>query len=410
MKTAPMHLTVLVCLLNVSVYGGAPAPTTDGNLLLNPSFEKTEESGVSGWKSRAWSGEKYAHWSVESPGRASTRCVSIASEKGADAAWTTKVTVMPNRFYRLSGWIKTQNVRGAVGALLNIQNMQEVRTPAVSDTRDWTRVATVFQSEATTELEINCLFGGWGSSTGQAWYDNIALEQVDAPPDDTRATVTVDTDARAVSYSRMIFGGFLEHFDRQVYGGVFEPGSPLADAGGFRKDVVAALKELKVPVVRWPGGCYVSGYHWEPGVGKYRRPTDDMAWGVIEPNTFGTDEFIELSRRVGWQPYICNNAGNGTVEEMKNWVEYCNGTAGQYAQMRKDNGYAEPRKVGIWSIGNENYGDWEIGNKPDRAVGATGPGSGQEDEGCRSKHSTDRGGGQLPAMDAAPAEDGWKVP
>ncbi len=132
-----------------------------------------------------------------------------------------------------------------------------------------------------------------------------------------QATLTIDTDAPSKAYSPMIFGGFLEHFDHQIYGGVFEPGSPLSDKNGFRKDVVAALKELRVPVVRWPGGCYASGYHWEAGVGKQRRPTDDMAWGVVEPNTFGTDEFVELCRLLGWQPYICNNAGNGTIEEMR---------------------------------------------------------------------------------------------
>ena len=149
------------------------------NLLPNPSFEEKTAGGVAGWKSRAWRGKENARWSVESPGRTGKRCLSIGSEKGADAAWTTTVTVTPNTFYRLSGWIKTQDVRGAVGALLNIQNMQHVRTDAVSGTRDWTRVSTVFQSEAVTELEINCLFGGWGTSTGRAWYDDVALEQIE---------------------------------------------------------------------------------------------------------------------------------------------------------------------------------------------------------------------------------------
>jgi alpha-N-arabinofuranosidase len=190
------------------------------------------------------------------------------------------------------------------------------------------------------------------------------LEPVAEPPDETRAVVTIDSGAPSVRYSPMIFGGFLEHFERQIYGGVFEPGSPLADDKGFRRDVLAALKELKVPIVRWPGGCYVSGYHWENGVGRMRKPTDDMAWGVVEPHTFGTDEFVELCRLLGWTPYICNNAGNGTVEEMRNWVEYCNGNSGQFARMRKENGYAEPRQVPIWSIGNENWGRHEIGYKP----------------------------------------------
>lgn len=179
-----------------------------------------------------------------------------------------------------------------------------------------------------------------------------------------QAFVAIDTDVPSVVYSRMIFGGFLEHFDRQIYGGVFEPGSPLSDKNGFRQDVITALKELKTPIVRWPGGCFVSGYHWEAGVGKNRRPTDDMAWGVIEKNTFGTDEFIEFCRLIGSQPYICNNAGNGTVEEMKNWVEYCNGSTGKFSQLRKDNGFIEPRNVSIWSIGNENWGRHEIGYKP----------------------------------------------
>ena len=186
-------------------------------------------------------------------------------------------------------------------------------------------------------------------------------EVAGVPP---QAVVTVDTDTPSKPYSPMIFGGFLEHFHTQVYGGVFDPGSPLADKNGFRRDVVTALKELKVPIVRWPGGCYVSGYHWEAGVGKKRRPTDDMAWGVVEPNTFGTDEYVELCRLLGWQPYICNNAGNGTIQEMRNWVEYCNASKGPYAQMRKDNGYDKPRNVKLWSIGNENWGQHEIGYKP----------------------------------------------
>lgn len=334
------------------------------NLLPNPSFEEKEVDGVKSWKSRAWAGKENARWSVASLGRTGERCVSIASDRGCDAAWTTKVSVQQGAWYRLSGWIKTKDVRGATGALLHIQNMPDVWTPAVSGTRGWTRVATEFQADATTDLEINCLFGGWGSSTGQAWYEDLALEPVAEPHDEPLALVTIDTGAPSVLYSPMIFGGFLEHFDKQIYGGVFEPGSPLSDEKGFRRDVLAALKELKVPIVRWPGGCYVSGYRWEAGVGKTRKPTDDMAWGVVEPNTFGTDEYVELCRTLGWTPYICNNAGNGTVEEMRNWVDYCNGSEGNYAQRRKNNGYAEPRNVPIWSIGNENYWEQEIGYKP----------------------------------------------
>jgi alpha-N-arabinofuranosidase len=367
-ETNPRVRLGVSALVAGSIFGSCLALARDSggvaNLLPNPSFEEKEGDGAMSYNARAWAGKEDARWSVESPGRTGKRCVSISSGSGADAAWTTTVTVKPNTFYRLSGWIKTQDVRGATGALLNIQNMQDVRTAAAVGTRDWTRVSTVFQSTAATELEINCLFGGWGKATGQAWYDDVALEPVDDPPDNTHATVTIDTGASSIPYSPMIFGGFLEHFDHQVYGGVFDPGSPLSDKIGFRRDVIAALKELKVPLVRWPGGCYVSGYHWEAGVGKQRAPTDDMAWGVIEPNTFGTDEYVALCRLLGWQPYICNNAGNGTIEEMKNWVEYCNGNTGKYAQMRKANGSDQPLNVNLWSIGNENWGQHEIGYKP----------------------------------------------
>ena len=173
--------------------------------------------------------------------------------------------------------------------------------------------------------------------------------------------MTIDTEAPSKKYSPLVFGGFIEHFGRQVYGGLFEPGSPLSDERGFRKDVIAAMKELKLSVVRWPGGCFASGYHWKDGVGPNRKPIADPVWGVVDPNTFGTDEFVEWCRLVGCEPYICTNAGNGTPEEMQQWVEYCNATQGEYAKLRKANGHAEPFGVKYWSIGNENWGGHEIG-------------------------------------------------
>jgi alpha-N-arabinofuranosidase len=198
-----------------------------------------------------------------------------------------------------------------------------------------------------------------------AFADNVATAaeaSADAVPD-AQVVVTIDTAAPSKPYSPMLFGGFIEHFHRQIYGGVFEPGSPLSDENGFRKDVVAAMKELNLSVVRWPGGCFVSGYHWKDGVGKARKPVPDPVWGVTDPNTFGTDEFIQWCRLVGCEPYICTNAGNGTPEEMKQWVEYCNATEGEYAELRKANGHEKPFNVKYWSIGNENYGWWEIGRK-----------------------------------------------
>jgi alpha-N-arabinofuranosidase len=161
----------------------------------------------------------------------------------------------------------------------------------------------------------------------------------------------------------MIFGQFLEHFHRQVYGGAFDPGSPLSDEHGLRQDVIAALRQLHIPIVRWPGGCFVSSYHWKEGVGRERQPVYDKAWRVEEPNTFGTDEFIAWCRAIGAEPYICTNAGSGDAEEMSDWVEYCNGTLGRWARLRAANGHPEPYNVKYWSIGNENYGSWEIGAK-----------------------------------------------
>ena len=164
--------------------------------------------------------------------------------------------------------------------------------------------------------------------------------------------------------SPMLYGHFIEHFHRQIYGGLFQPGHPLADEDGFRTDILEAVRRIRVPVMRWLGGCFVSAYHWKDGVGKCRRTAFDKAWRVEEPNTFGTDEYIRLCRKLGCEPYICTNAGTGTAEEMSDWVEYCNlETEGQWARDRIAGGHVQPYGVRYWSIGNENYGHWEIGAK-----------------------------------------------
>jgi len=125
----------------------------------------------------------------------------------------------------------------------------------------------------------------------------------------------------------MIFGQFLEHFHRQVYGGAFEPGSPLADERGFRTDVIAALRELKVPVVRWPGGCFASAYHWRDRVGARREPAFDKAWRVEEPNSFGTDEFV------AWCLHL-QERGHGEPGGDERLVEYRNQTKGRWTRLR----------------------------------------------------------------------------
>jgi len=164
-----------------------------------------------------------------------------------------------------------------------------------------------------------------------------------------------------------IFSGFLEHMGRAVYEGVYEPGSTHADEHGFRRDVLAALQRLQMPLVRYPGGNFASGYHWMDGVGpKEDRPTTrELAWQSIEPNTVGTDEFMQLSGKLDWTPMLAVNLGTGTPDEARNWVEYCNAPKGtQYADMRAANGNLEPFGVPIWCLGNEMDGPWQLGHVP----------------------------------------------
>jgi alpha-N-arabinofuranosidase len=163
---------------------------------------------------------------------------------------------------------------------------------------------------------------------------------------------------------RNVFGGFVEHLGRCIYGGIYEEGSPLADANGFRKDVLSLLRELRVGVLRWPGGNFVSNYHWMDGIGpkdsRPRRP--ELAWGGEESNRFGTDEFLSYCAELGTQPYICLNMGTGSLEEALAWIEYCNSARDTYwAQRRRENGHEQPYQVRYWGLGNEMYGEWQVG-------------------------------------------------
>ncbi len=182
-----------------------------------------------------------------------------------------------------------------------------------------------------------------------------------------RLSITVDLSREIGAIDRNIFGHFIEHLGRCIYGGVYEPGSSLADARGFRTDVLEAMKRIGVPNLRWPGGNFASSYSWEDGVGpKEQRPARfDLAWRALEPNTFGTDEFMEYCRELGAEPYICINSSSGTLMEAARWVEYCNLDArtlpSHHAQLRAMNGHPEPYGVKYWGIGNEVYGAWQVG-------------------------------------------------
>ena len=176
--------------------------------------------------------------------------------------------------------------------------------------------------------------------------------------------IVVDPARPIGTVDRNIFGGFVEHLGRCIYGGLYDEGSPLADARGFRTDVLRLLGDLRMGALRWPGGNFVSNYHWADGIGPKdglpRRP--ELAWGAEESNRFGTDEFLAYCAELGTEPYLCLNMGTGTLEEALAWVEYCNG-AGQtaWAQRRRANGHAEPYRVRYWGLGNEMYGDWQVG-------------------------------------------------
>ena len=164
-----------------------------------------------------------------------------------------------------------------------------------------------------------------------------------------------------------IFGGFLEHIGRAVYEGVYDPQSRHADENGFRKDVLDSFKRLSFTAVRYPGGNFSSGYHWLDGVGpRPMRPVvRDLAANSIEPNQFGTDEFIRLARMMGWTPMITVNLGTGTPEEARNWVEYCNSPVGtKYSNLRAANLGTEPYDVKLWCLGNELDGPWQLGHVP----------------------------------------------
>ena len=180
-----------------------------------------------------------------------------------------------------------------------------------------------------------------------------------------KAEIFIDATTSLGHLDKRIYGQFIEHLDRCIYGGIWVgENSKIPNIKGFRKDVLEAIKAIKPPIVRWPGGNFASAYHWEDGIGpRDRRPRRfDMAWGAEESNEFGTDEFIEWCRLVGTEPFIVVNAGNGTPEEAARWVEYCNSTKNTYyAQLRRRYGHPEPYNVKLWGIGNELYGRWQVG-------------------------------------------------
>lgn len=184
--------------------------------------------------------------------------------------------------------------------------------------------------------------------------------------------VVIDSNRQISPIDPNIFGSFLEHLGRAIYEGIYDPGSKLADANGFRTDVMKEIHEMGVPIVRYPGGNFVSGYHWLDGVGpKNKRPTVlDRAWNTLETNQFGTNEFITWARQVGTEPLFGLNFGTGTAEDAAALVEYCNVPKGtKWSELRRSHGYDQPHNVKYWCVGNEMDGPWQIGHMPAREYG-----------------------------------------
>lgn len=185
-------------------------------------------------------------------------------------------------------------------------------------------------------------------------------------PQQQRARIKIDIERTAGEVDANLFGNFAEHLGRCIYGGIFEEGSPLADADGYRKDVMEATRQLGVTLLRWPGGNFVSGYNWKDGIGpRAQRPVrPEGAWGSTESNRFGTNEFLNYCERLKVEPYICINAGLGNIEDARNWVEYTNEKRDTYwARERRKNGREAPWSVKYWGLGNELDGPWQLGHK-----------------------------------------------
>ncbi|MFD1486088.1 alpha-N-arabinofuranosidase [Lacticaseibacillus baoqingensis] len=163
-----------------------------------------------------------------------------------------------------------------------------------------------------------------------------------------------------------LYGSFIEHLGRAVYQGIYDPENPHADAQGFRQDVIDAVKQLNVPIVRYPGGNFVSGYNWEDGIGpKDQRPTRlDLAWRSKETNAFGLHEFVDWAKQANTSVNLAVNLGTRGADAARNLVEYCNFPGGTYySDLRKQNGAAEPFHIKTWCLGNEMDGPWQIGAK-----------------------------------------------
>ncbi len=181
-----------------------------------------------------------------------------------------------------------------------------------------------------------------------------------------RATVTAHKDFTISKIDDRVYGAFLEHLGRAIYTGIYEPDHPTADKDGMRGDVAQLVRDLDIPMVRYPGGNFVSAYNWEDGIGpRDQRPTRlDLAWHTSDSNAVGVHEFAAWCDSVGTQMMLAINLGSRGLDQARNFVEYVNGPTGSYwGDLRKKNGHADPFDVKLWCLGNEMDGPWQVGHK-----------------------------------------------
>ena len=181
-----------------------------------------------------------------------------------------------------------------------------------------------------------------------------------------RASITIEKDYVIDTVEKFIFGSFIEHLGRCVYQGIYEPEHSESDEFGFRKDVIELIKELSIPIIRYPGGNFVSNYRWEDGIGPAEaRPRRlDLAWRTIEPNSVGVNEFVQWCRRAGAEPMMAINLGTRGIESALDFLEYCNHPSKSYmSDMRIKHGYKEPHSIKAWCLGNEMDGSWQVGHR-----------------------------------------------
>jgi alpha-N-arabinofuranosidase len=181
----------------------------------------------------------------------------------------------------------------------------------------------------------------------------------------SKAQVFIDRNRTIAPISPLLFGGFAEHMGRCVYEGIYDPKSPQSDERGFRKDVLAALRDQAYSVIRYPGGNFLSGYNWLDGVGpKEQRPrVRELAWQSLETNQFGANEFVEFCASINAAPMLGVNVGTGTIRSASDLVEYCNAPGGtRWSDLRASHGYRDPHNVRYWCVGNEMDGPWQIGH------------------------------------------------